>query len=120
MDQPQAAAGPEEKPANVIALKSPLPTEGAQATMSPSQPCPTCGGAPSRPPVLPAPVQGSATTSYVYAIGRIEPRFPLLSVEKEFAQVTGRAETAGLTDRQAVQKFCLSGRIAILRDSCAG
>jgi hypothetical protein len=41
--------------------------------------------------------------SYVYAIGRIEPRFPLPSVEKEFAQATGRAETARLTDRQAFQ-----------------
>ena len=29
--------------------------------------------------------------SYAYAISRIEPRFPRLSVEKEFAQVTGRA-----------------------------
>ena len=46
----------------------------------------------------------AATPSFVYAIGRIEPRFPRLSVEKEFAQATGRAETAGLTDRQAVQK----------------
>jgi hypothetical protein len=40
----------------------------------------------------------------VYAIGRIEPRFPRASVEKEFAQATGRAETAGLTNRQATQK----------------
>jgi hypothetical protein len=31
----------------------------------------------------------------VYTIGRIGPRFPRLSVEKEFAQATGRAETAG-------------------------
>jgi PatG Domain len=47
---------------------------------------------------------GSITTSaYVYAQGRIEPRFPRLSVEKEFAHATGRAETAGLTDRQALQ-----------------
>jgi hypothetical protein len=38
--------------------------------------------------------------SYVYAIGRIEARFPRLSVEKEFAQATGRAETAGQTDQQ--------------------
>jgi hypothetical protein len=38
--------------------------------------------------------------SYVYTLGRIEPRFPRLSVEKEFAQAIGRAETtAGLTDR---------------------
>jgi hypothetical protein len=41
----------------------------------------------------------------VYALGRVEPRFPRLSVEKEFAQATGRAETSGLTDRQAVQKI---------------
>src|SRR5260370_21206068 len=47
---------------------------------------------------------GIAASSYVYAIGKIEPRFPRLSVEKEFAQATGRAETAGLTDRQATQK----------------
>jgi len=43
------------------------------------------------------------TNAYVYAIGRIEPRFPRLAVEKEFAQVTGRTETAGLTDRQVLQ-----------------
>jgi hypothetical protein len=53
-------------------------------------PCPACGGvAPSMP------------ISHVYAIGRIEARFPRLSVEKEFAQASGRAETAGQTDRQA-------------------
>src|SRR5712691_6387179 len=43
-----------------------------------------------------------ATYAYVYALGRVEPRFPRLAVEKEFAQATGRAETAGLTDRQAL------------------
>ena len=31
-------------------------------------------------------------------------RFPRLSVEKEFAQATGRVETAGLTDRQTLHK----------------
>jgi hypothetical protein len=36
------------------------------------------------------------------AIGRIEPRFPSLGLEKEFAQAAGRAETAGLTDRETV------------------
>ena len=39
--------------------------------------------------------------SYVYALGQIETRFPRPSVEKEVAQATGRAETAGHTDRQA-------------------
>jgi len=40
--------------------------------------------------------------AHVYALGRVEPRFPRLGVEKEFAQATGRAETAGLTDPQAL------------------
>jgi len=39
-------------------------------------------------------------TSYVYAIGRVEARFPNLAAEKEFAQATGRADTAGKTDQQ--------------------
>jgi PatG Domain len=63
------------------------------------QACPTCG-------VVPPINDGAAVTpSYIYAVGRIEARFPRPSVEKEFAQATGRAETAGLTDRQAVQKI---------------
>ncbi|MFE7582519.1 hypothetical protein ACFU5Y_13300 [Streptomyces gardneri] len=40
--------------------------------------------------------------SYVYAVGRIEARIPSLGIEKEFAQATGRAETASMTDRQAL------------------
>ena len=38
--------------------------------------------------------------SYVYAIGRVEARFPNLGAEKEFAQAAGRADTAGKTDQQ--------------------
>src|SRR6476620_10122863 len=53
-------------------------------------PCPTCSSGGSSMPV-----------SHVYAIGRIEARFPRVSVEKEFAQAVGRAETAGQTDQQA-------------------
>ena len=69
------------------------------ASSSALEPCPTCG-------TLPAANGATATTpSYVYAIGRIQPRFPSPSVEKEFAQVSGKADTAGLTDRQAVQKI---------------
>jgi hypothetical protein len=41
--------------------------------------------------------------SFVYALGRIEPRFSSLAAEKEFVQVTGRADAAGLTDREALQ-----------------
>jgi hypothetical protein len=46
---------------------------------------------------------GRTSASYVFALGRVEPRFPSLSLEKEFAQATGRAQTAGLTDRQVTQ-----------------
>ncbi|RKT09655.1 hypothetical protein BX285_6756 [Streptomyces sp. 1114.5] len=44
-----------------------------------------------------------AQPAYLYAVGRVEPRFPTLGVEKEFAQVLGRADVAGLTDREALQ-----------------
>lgn len=60
--------------------------------------CATCGGA------VESISNGGemASYSYVYALGRIEPRFPSLALEKEFAQATGRAETTGLTDREVV------------------
>ena len=53
-----------------------------------------CGPAPSSSP------NGGTTVSFVYAIGRIEARFPNLAAEKEFAQATGRTDTAGKTDQQ--------------------
>jgi hypothetical protein len=46
----------------------------------------------------------SLVPGYVYAIGRVEPRFASLASEKEFAQAAGRADTAGLTDRQVLHK----------------
>ena len=48
---------------------------------------------------------GRVSPPYIYALGSIEPRFPSLGVEKEFAQVTGRTNTAGLTDRQVLQSI---------------
>jgi hypothetical protein len=59
--------------------------------------CPSCGNSAGFTPNMPL----LPTAAWVYAIGGIEPRFPRLSIEKEFAQATGRAETKGLTDRQA-------------------
>lgn len=44
--------------------------------------------------------------SHVYAIGRIEARFPRLSIEKEFAQVIGRGDgAAGRTDQQLLHSI---------------
>jgi len=50
----------------------------------------SCGGA-----------ANSTPPAYVYAIGRVGWRFRSPSIEKEFAQATGRVDTTGLTDRQA-------------------
>jgi len=65
------------------------PSQGEVIEAPPTQemPCPTCAG-------------GAVAVSYVYAIGRVEARFPNLAAEKEFAQATGRTETAGKTDQQ--------------------
>ena len=76
---------------------APLSSPAGASSVAPRT-CPTCGASPAHN-------GGTAVAPRsVYAIGRIEPRFPRVSVEKEFAQATGRAETSGLTDRQAVQK----------------
>lgn len=80
-----------EQPVNRIdsAVASPANGQVAAAMPITEVSCPTCSGASSMP------------VSYVYAIGRLEARFPRLSVEKEFAQAAGRTETAGQTDQQA-------------------
>jgi len=86
------------QPTDRTTTDSPTTASPVDSVIAP-QACPNCGTGSA------APYKTSATpTGYVYAIGRIEPRFPRLSVEKEFVQATGQAETAGLTDRQAVQK----------------
>jgi hypothetical protein len=68
-----------------------MPSQGDVMLAPPGEdmPCPTCGGE-----------AGSMAFSFVYALGRIEARFPNLAAEKEFAQATGRAETIGKTDQQ--------------------
>jgi hypothetical protein len=67
------------------------PSQGGVVTSPPAPPtpCPTCGAG-----------AASMSLSYVYAIGRVEARFPNLAAEKEFAQATGRTDTAGKTDQQ--------------------
>src|SRR5471030_287459 len=74
------------------------------------QSCPSCGtAAAAGGPVLPP--------AFVYAIGRIEPRFPRASVQKEFAQATARGDSAGLTDHQSMQKVLLQNRY-LVRELC--
>ena len=75
----------------------------AQQSYMPQESCPTCGGAAI------GPADAGAAPHFVYAIGRIEARFGSLSVEKEFAQAAGRADTAGKSDQQTFHSV-LSGR----------
>jgi hypothetical protein len=67
-------------------------TNASLIPQSGGETCATCGGGSSN----------AAPPSYVYALGKVEWRFPKQSVEKEFAQATGRTETAGQTDREAM------------------
>ncbi|UVO51300.1 hypothetical protein M0208_12560 [Sphingomonas sp. SUN019] len=72
----------------------------ASGTVTPQAGCAACGDPD-------AAAEQSATRSsapHVYAIGRIEARFPNLAVEKEFAQAAGRAETAGRSDHQVLHE----------------
>jgi hypothetical protein len=99
MEQPKSnepleavSASASDAPVPVASPARPAPSSAAPL------PCPTCGVSRQLNPIM-----NMTTSAYVYALGRVEPRFPRLSVEKEYAQATGRAETAGLTDRQAFQ-----------------
>jgi len=88
----------QEQPANT-GVDNPAARSGSTSPTNSSvspQACSSCGSAPAANGATAAP------TSWVYALGRIEARFPSISVEKEFAQATGRDKTAGLTDRQAL------------------
>jgi len=87
------------------------PSQGNVVATPPTNepPCPTCTGAAASIPV-----------SHVYPIGRIEARFPRLSVEKEFTQATRGAETAGQTDSRRSTKCSPNPRTGISLASCAG
>lgn len=79
--------------AEIPAVVPQAPRGRSAAALEPQQyeeaPCPTCSGAAS-----------PSGTGFVYALGRVEARFPSLAVEKEVAQATGRLHTAGKTDQQ--------------------
>lgn len=88
------------EPASVVNGAQAISPPGRNTETTPNQSvspatCATCGTAAD------SNAMGLTTTSYVFAIGRVEMRFPTLAVEKEFAQATGRADTVGLADRAA-------------------
>jgi hypothetical protein len=87
------------------------PSQGDAVRTPPTSseaPCPTCTDAAASTPI-----------SHVYAIGRIEARFPRLSVEKEFAQATGRTDTTGKTDQQTFHAvLCKRENRYLVRQLC--
>lgn len=105
MEQSEAMEQSANRPGDLtdaaVAQSSPGRANGAMLTPQVGGQGCGCAGAAS------AGLNGAeaAAPNYIFAIGRIEMRFPSLAVEKEFAQATGRAETAGLTDREAVQSI---------------
>ena len=100
MEQPESNEPLEAVSASANSVPTPLASPARPGPGSPAPlPCPTCGVSTE----LNLPSNNMTTSAYVYALGRIDPRFPRLSVEKEYAQAIGRSETAGLTDRQALQ-----------------
>lgn len=94
-ESPDTELRPAEHETAGTAAAAGLSSAATAGTVSPQHgagSCRACGGG----------SDGTVTASYVYAIGKVEPRFPTPSVEKEFAQATGRDKTAGLTDRQTL------------------
>ena len=76
---------------------SPHSEEAPTRVLTPQAGCATCSGSGGTTGLSP---NGGGLTWYVYAIGRVEARFPNLAAEKEFSQATGRTDTAGKTDQQ--------------------
>ncbi|MGH6821043.1 MAG: hypothetical protein ACREDU_09310, partial [Methylocella sp.] len=108
MDQPAKAH--DVRPA------APSPETRTMTPIAPQAGCPTCGTA---GPIGSSP-NGAGMTSYVYAIGRVEARFPNLAAEKEFAQATGRTDdTAGKTDQQTFHAvLCKRENRYLVRQLC--
>lgn len=89
-------------------------------TASEDSPAPAGGGrvvSTAQPPPA-APPPGISSPSFVYALGRVSPRFPSLGVEKEFAQATGRTDRGpDLSDRETLGTVLTANRY-IARQMC--
>ena len=73
-----------------------IPTTALLSPQAEGETCPNCAETAAS-----SNSNGAEPVRYIYAMGKIEARFPSPAIEKEFAQVTGRTETKGLTDQQA-------------------
>ena len=94
MDQTEVNGQSTDQPDIVNAAQVIAPPINANSSAVSPATCASCGAT--------AGTNGNGLpTQYVFAIGRVEMRYPSIAVEKEFAQATGRANTKGLTDRGA-------------------
>lgn len=103
----------EEKPSEVIGLKTGEDEQNYNAIpQAMDKPC-GCATKGERS------LDESMSTPYVYAIGKIVPRFPSPSLEKEYLQAVGRHDTKGQTDLEAM-RTALSKRENryIVREMC--
>jgi hypothetical protein len=94
MDQSAAESSQASVPSSNAAL--------APAALIPAptrrEPCPTCGSPPVSTEMS---TPHASSIDWVYAIGRIDARFPRISVDKEFLQAAARMPgTSGLNDTQ--------------------
>ena len=89
------------------------PRTAAQAPVSPAT-CASCGAE--------ANSNGNGTTiaSYVFAIGRVEMRFPTLAVERNLPRPPGGRIPRDLPIEQPPTRFCRDARIATLPDKFVG
>jgi hypothetical protein len=103
----EAAPGQDDRPAKV-----PPSVEPATNTVQP-QACASCGAVPA------ASAPAAISPPCVYVIGHIEPRFPLLSIEKEARQAIARGGSSKDTDREVMAKLLRDkGNKYIVRQLC--
>lgn len=98
-DRPYLARVSEGRPTEGTSLVSATDVDDA-----PGRPAPVSTAAQqiALPVAVPGPVLPEVP-AFVYALGRIDARYPTLAVEKEFAQAIGTYDSAGRTDREVVR-----------------
>jgi hypothetical protein len=111
----QAEIAIQQQPLNITAEAQPAlaATAAVPAGSVSPQACSTCGTTPA------AGAASAAQPSCVYVIGHIEPRFPLLSIEKEARQVIARGGPSKDTDREVMAKLLRDpANLYIVRQLC--
>ena len=77
------------------AVASSYHDSGPGESIVPQAGCSTCGS--TGMTADPGSANAARMPAYVYAVGKVDTRFPSLGVEKEFAQAIKRVDTAGKT-----------------------